>query len=85
MTEPAYTLRCLNPVVYAVYDETGLHVGNLKRIGEVWKFKAIGYDADGHVEPGCGPLTLRHNLVCAAPSAQAFGEALNEALNEARH
>jgi len=23
----------------------GLHLGNLKRIGAVWKFKAVGYDA----------------------------------------
>jgi hypothetical protein len=37
-------------------------VGNLKRIGAVWKFKALGQDADGHVIPGGGPLTDRHNL-----------------------
>ena len=37
-------------------------VGNLKLIGAVWKFKAIGYDADGAVIPGGGPLTERHNM-----------------------
>ena len=41
--------------------DTGLHVGNLKQLGSVWKFKAIGYDALGQVIPGGGPLTDRHN------------------------
>ena len=41
----------------------GLHVGNLKLIGGVWKFKAIGYDAEGQVVPGGGPLTDKHNAV----------------------
>ena len=44
----------------------GLHVGNLKLIGGVWKFKAIGYDASGQVIPGGGPLTDRHNTFFAA-------------------
>jgi len=47
----------------------GSHVGNLKRIGAVWKFKAIGYDAAGKVIPGGGPLTDRHNSAFAAPDA----------------
>ena len=39
----------------------GLHVGNLKQIGNVWKFKAICYDEAGQIVPGGGPLTDRHN------------------------
>ena len=44
-----------------VLDAEGLHVGNLKLIGAVWKFKAIGYGAGGELIPGGGPLTERHN------------------------
>jgi hypothetical protein len=44
-------------------------VGNLKRIGPVWKFKAVGYDVQGGVEPGGGPLTDRHNMEFAVPDA----------------
>ena len=36
-------------------------MGNLKLINGVWKFKAIGYDPNGDVIPGGGPLTDRHN------------------------
>jgi len=59
----------LHPVsagICQVHTSDGLHVGNLKLIGDVWKFKAIGYDADGQVIPGGGPLTERHNTVFAA-------------------
>ena len=44
-----------------VLDAQGLHVGNLKLIGAVWKFNAIGYGAGGELIPGGGPLTERHN------------------------
>lgn len=44
-----------------VLTDAGLHVGNLKLIGSVWKFKAIGFDVSGQVIPGGGPLTDRHN------------------------
>lgn len=47
--------------VYRVMDDAGLHVGNLKWIRGSWKFKAIGYEPDGTVVPGGGPLTDRHN------------------------
>lgn len=57
----ALRLEPLNARVCRVLDGQGRHVGNLKRIGEVWKFKAIGYDADGAVVPGGGPLTDRHD------------------------
>ena len=62
----------LHPVtagLFAVHDAAGLHVGNLKRIGAVWKFKAVGYTAAGEPEPGGGPLTGRHNTVFEQPDA----------------
>lgn len=59
----------VNADVYGVHLPDGSHVGNLKRIGAVWKFKAIGYDATGKVIPGGGPLTDRHNTQFAALDA----------------
>ncbi len=64
-----YTLSPVNPDVWRVLAADGAHVGNLKRVGAVWKFKAIGYDATGQVLPGGGPLTDRHNTTLAAPDA----------------
>ena len=61
------TLVASNDLVYRVLTPEGAHVGNLKRIGSVWKFKALGVDADGSVVPGGGPLTHQHNMVFAAP------------------
>ena len=46
-----------------VLDAKDRHVGNLKWICGVWKFKAIGYDVSGAVIPGGGPLTDQHNTV----------------------
>ena len=57
------TLSQVNDLVYQVLTAQDAHVGNLKRIGAVWKFKAIGYEPDGEVIPGGGPLTDRHNTV----------------------
>lgn len=59
-------LHPLNAQVCRVTSSEGVHVGNLKLIGGVWKFKAIGIDAHGHVIPGGGPYTGRHNAVFAA-------------------
>lgn len=59
----------VNADVLAVHTADGAHVGALKKIGSVWKFKAVGYDATGAVEPGGGPLTDRHNTVFAEPDA----------------
>ncbi len=61
------SLRAVNTNVYGVHLPDGLHVGNLKRIGSIWKFKAVGYDTDGNVLPGGGPLTDNHNTVFDAP------------------
>ena len=65
----ALTLTPVNADVYSVHSSDGAHVGNLKRIGAAWKFKAIGYDAAGNIIPGGGPLTGRHNTAFAAPDA----------------
>lgn len=69
-------LRPLNACVLAVQTAEGAHVGNLKRIGDVWKFKAVGYDPDGAVEPGGGPLTGQHNTVFSSPDADAVNARL---------
>lgn len=63
------TLRPINANVHSVHAPDGAHVGNLKRVGTVWKFKAIGYDEAGNVIPGGGPLTEQHNTAFAAPEA----------------
>ena len=55
-----------SPGICRVLTSAGLHVGNLKLIGGVWKFKAIGIDASGQLIPGGGPLTDRHNTIFAA-------------------
>ena len=63
------SLREVNANVHSLHQADGLHVGNLKRIGAIWKFKAIGYEADGCVVPGGGPLTDKHNTEFTAPHA----------------
>ncbi|MFY8042371.1 MAG: hypothetical protein ACOVOD_05540 [Rhodoferax sp.] len=63
------TLQPVNADVHSVHLANGAHVGNLKRVGAVWKFKAVGYDDTGAVEPGGGPLTDQHNMVFAQPDA----------------
>jgi len=73
---PPLSLRPVNAAVYNVHGPDGVHVGNLKRIGAVWKFKAIGYDAAGRLVPGGGPLTARHNTVFAAPDADTVATGL---------
>ena len=70
------TLRPVNSNVHSVHQSDGAHVGNLKRIGSLWKFKAVGYDADGSVLPGGGSFTDRHNTTLAEPDAQALSAAL---------
>lgn len=59
------TLHRMNDQVVRVLDFQGECVGNLKLIGLVWKFKAVGHDADGQLVPGGGPLTARHNMAFA--------------------
>lgn len=73
--EPPLSLSPLSEGVVELRDARGQLLGRLKRIGAVWKFKAIGLGPGGELEPGGGPLTARHNM--------AF-EQLDEALLGAR-
>jgi hypothetical protein len=59
-------LQPQSPGICRVLTSAGAHVGNLKLIGDVWKFKAIGYDDAGQVVPGGGPLTEKHNTTFVA-------------------
>ncbi|MDO9145485.1 hypothetical protein [Rhodoferax sp.] len=72
----ALTLSFVNPNVYSVHLADGAHVGNLKRIGALWKFKAVGYDASGGVEPGGGPFTDRHNTALSEPDVRELNARL---------
>lgn len=72
----------INAEVVAVHTADGAHVGSLKKVGGVWKFKAMGYDAAGRMEPGHGPLTEQHNMQfatidAAEVSARLLGALLN--------
>ena len=83
MTAPTLAplnLQAVTADVFGVYTANRLHVGYLKRIGAVWKFKAIGYDAAGGVEPGGGPLTDRHNTVFTTPDAEEVSLRLSSPL-----
>ena len=71
-------LRAVNRLVFSVHLPDGSHVGNLKHIGAVWKFKAVGYDAAGAVIPGGGPYTEQHNTQCLSADAQLLSAALGE-------
>ncbi|OYQ40734.1 hypothetical protein CHU94_06195 [Rhodoferax sp. TH121] len=66
----------VNADVLAVHTADGAHLGSLKKIGAVWKFKAVGYDATGAVEPGGGPLTHQHNVQFQTPDAEAVSARL---------
>ena len=70
----------VNADVMAVHTATGAHVGSLKKLGGVWKFKAMGYDAAGRMEPGHGPLTDQHNMAFATPDAAEVSARLLGAL-----
>ena len=71
------TLNCVNANVYSVHlAGGGAHVGNLKRVGTLWKFKAVGYDDAGAVEPGGGPLTALHNTQLSAPDVDELNAKL---------
>ena len=69
-------LQLQNAGICRVLTEAGLHVGNLKQIGSIWKFKAIGYDDSGHIIPGGGPLTDRHNSTFETPDAANINRVL---------
>lgn len=73
---PELTISPVNDGVYRVLDARRGHVGNLKRIGGQWKFKAIGYGPNGQLIPGGGPLTEQHNTSFAAPDAEIVSATL---------
>ena len=75
MTYP-FKLVQESPGICRVLTDAGQHVGNLKRIGGVWKFKAVGYDASGQVLPGGGQLTDRHNVAFATLDAAEINRIL---------
>ena len=62
---PSLKLQPVSSDVRQLLTDAGLHVGNLKLIGGVWKFKAIGYDDAGQIIPGGGPFTEQHNTIFA--------------------
>ena len=70
----------VNAAVVSVHTADGAHVGSLKLVGGVWKFKAMGYGADGGIEPGHGPLTDQHNMAFATPDAAEVSARLLGAL-----
>jgi len=78
------TLVPINEVVVRVLSADGQTLGNLKRIGAVWKFKAVGVGASGALEPGGGPLTLAHNTVFDNPDAVQLNERLGPWLSMGR-
>ena len=69
--EAALMLQPVNDGVVAVALASGEPVGQLKRIGGVWKFKAMGYEG-AELVPGGGPLTARHNRTFATLDAAAI-------------
>lgn len=70
----------VNAGVVSVHTADGAHEGSLKLVGGVWKFKAMGYDAAGRMEPGHGPLTEQQNMAFAAPDAAEVSARLLGAL-----
>ena len=70
----------VNAGVVSVHTADGAHVGSLKQVGGVWKFKAMGYDAAGRMEPGHGPLTEQHNMAFATLEADEVSARLLGAL-----
>lgn len=69
------TLHAVNEGVVALHLASGEPVGHLKRIGGVWKFKAMGLE-DGSMVPGGGPLTHQHNRCFEVLDEAAISAAL---------
>ena len=70
----------INAAVVSIHTADGAHVGSLKQVGGVWKFKAMGYDAAGRMEPGHGPLTEQQNMAFATLDAAEVSARLLGAL-----
>jgi hypothetical protein len=69
-------LQPLGEDLCRVLDAHGTCVGHFKYIQGAWKFKALGYDAEGQTVPGGGPLTHRHNTLLAELTPDAVNAAL---------
>lgn len=80
MSQPPFSLDRVNEGIYRVLDAQAQHVGNLKRIGGQWKFKAVGYTEEGALIPGGGPLTAQHNQAFEAPEAELLNARLTPSL-----
>ncbi|RYH58207.1 MAG: hypothetical protein EON54_11630 [Alcaligenaceae bacterium] len=76
-------LMPVNAAAVSVHTANGAHVGSLKLIGGVWKFKAMGYDAAGRMEPGHGPLTEQHNMAFSTPDPAEVSARLLSAMESA--
>ena len=77
---PLLTLHRVNDLVYAVKQVGAGLVGHLKRIGAVWKFKAVGVEADGSLIPGGGPFTHWHNVTFDSPNETLVSATLTSPL-----
>lgn len=53
----------INELVVQVQADDATPLGHLKHINGLWKFKALGFDDQGGLMPGGGPLTDVHNTV----------------------
>lgn len=65
----------INERVVQVQADDATPLGHLKHINGLWKFKAMGFDDQGGLVPGGGPLTEVHNAVFETldPAAIAAG------------
>jgi ABC-type transport system involved in cytochrome c biogenesis ATPase subunit len=65
----------INERVVQVQADDATPLGHLKHINGLWKFKALGFDDQGGLVPGGGPLTDVHNAVFETldPAAIAAG------------
>jgi len=70
------SLHPLNEGVRVVYANDGQLVGTLKLIRGQWKFKALGFDAEGDLIPGGGLLTDKHNTIVEHDSSACVTDAL---------
>lgn len=69
-------LVLVNDGAYRLESATGVVVGQIKRIGGTWKFKALWLDEVGDWVPGGGPLTDRHNTVLNNTDVQRWQSVL---------
>lgn len=64
----------------AVFDGGGCHVGFLKAMRRLWRFRAVGYDAGGQPLTGGGPFASRHEFAVEDIHPDRLERCLNIAL-----